>query len=148
MLDTISGLPLHPLIVHAVVVLVPLAAVGAILMAIWPKFSRRFGVLVVLVAVGAAVASWFARATGQQLDEIFEAGQKHMDLGAQMPFIATLFAAVTLIFWLFDRRIPSDGARPLWLMVFAAVVIVIAISAFYFVILTGDSGAQAVWSDR
>jgi hypothetical protein len=33
-LDTINGLPVHPLVVHAVVVLLPLAALGVIAIAV------------------------------------------------------------------------------------------------------------------
>jgi len=39
---TINGLPLHPLLVHAVVVLLPLAAVGSIIIAVVPKWRRRY----------------------------------------------------------------------------------------------------------
>ena len=56
LLDTVAGLPVHPLVVHAAVVLLPLAALGAILMAVWRSFSRRFGVIVVITAgVGGAL---------------------------------------------------------------------------------------------
>jgi len=36
----ISGLPLHVLLVHAVVILVPLSALGALVIAIWPAARR------------------------------------------------------------------------------------------------------------
>lgn len=43
MLDTIFGLPIHPLLVHATVVIVPLAAVLVLLTALWPaaRATRR-----------------------------------------------------------------------------------------------------------
>ena len=41
----INGLPVHPLVVHLAVVMVPLAAIGLIVMAAWPKFSRRWPVI-------------------------------------------------------------------------------------------------------
>ena len=37
---TVFGLPLHPLIVHATVVVVPTAAIAVLLAAFWPRFSR------------------------------------------------------------------------------------------------------------
>ena len=36
--DLINGLPVHPLVVHAVVVLVPLAALGTIAIALRPAW--------------------------------------------------------------------------------------------------------------
>ncbi|HSP37705.1 MAG TPA: DUF2231 domain-containing protein [Frankiaceae bacterium] len=52
--ESVRGLPLHVLVVHAVVVLVPLSAIGALLSAVWPAVRRQFGSLAV---VGAAVAT-------------------------------------------------------------------------------------------
>ena len=40
---TVRGLPLHVLVVHAVVVLVPAAAFGTLLCALWPAVRRHFG---------------------------------------------------------------------------------------------------------
>ena len=48
---TINGLPLHPLLVHAVVVLLPLAAVGSIIIAVVPKWRRRYWLPVLVLAV-------------------------------------------------------------------------------------------------
>ena len=43
MLDTVLGLPTHPLIVHATVVVVPTAAVAVLLAAVWPRFRAWAG---------------------------------------------------------------------------------------------------------
>ena len=48
--DTIFGLPTHVLVVHFVVVLLPLAAIGAVIMAIKQRWSVRFGPIVVVIA--------------------------------------------------------------------------------------------------
>jgi hypothetical protein len=42
-LDTLFGVPSHPLVVHAAVVLVPLAAIGTIVIALWPTARQRIG---------------------------------------------------------------------------------------------------------
>jgi uncharacterized membrane protein len=52
--ETVRGLPLHPLLVHGVVVLVPLVALGALMCVARPAARRHFGGLVVL---GALVAT-------------------------------------------------------------------------------------------
>jgi len=54
--DTIAGLPIHPLVVHAVVMLLPLSAIGLIACVLRPAWRQRFGILVVLGALGGAVA--------------------------------------------------------------------------------------------
>ena len=45
MLDTIAGLPIHPLIVHATVVIVPAAALAVALAALVPRFRRWAGIV-------------------------------------------------------------------------------------------------------
>ncbi len=42
-MDELFGLPAHPLLVHAAVVLVPLAAIGVVLIAFWPAARARLG---------------------------------------------------------------------------------------------------------
>ena len=50
MLDTIGGIPLHPLIVHAVVVLVPLASLLLLLAALSPRIRHLAGILTPITA--------------------------------------------------------------------------------------------------
>jgi uncharacterized membrane protein YidH (DUF202 family) len=146
LLDTVAGLPMHPLIVHAAVVLVPLAAVGLILMAVRPAFSRRFGVLVVIVAGGAALASVAAKLSGEELAERVGTPEVHAELGDVMPLVALGLFVLGLVFWLVDRGIPGNKPRPGWLVVFAIVLVVASIFAIYWTIRVGHSGAEATWS--
>ncbi|NDE54955.1 MAG: hypothetical protein EB069_10360, partial [Actinobacteria bacterium] len=48
--DLIFNLPLHPLVVHGAVVLVPLVAFAALAMSYWPSFSRKYGGPVLILA--------------------------------------------------------------------------------------------------
>ena len=50
-----NGLPLHILIVHAVVVGIPLAALLTVLSAVWPAARRRLGIVTPIVALFALV---------------------------------------------------------------------------------------------
>lgn len=48
---TLNGVPTHPLLVHAVVVLVPLTALLVVLAAVWPAAARRLGWVPAVLAV-------------------------------------------------------------------------------------------------
>jgi hypothetical protein len=63
---TVNGLPLHPLVVHVVVVLIPLAVLGAIGISLWPAMRRHLGLLVLAVAVVALIAVPIATSSGEQ----------------------------------------------------------------------------------
>jgi drug/metabolite transporter (DMT)-like permease len=144
-LDTIGGIPVHALVVHAAVVLVPLTALGAILMAVRPDFSRRFGTLVVVVGFVAAGSCVVAKESGEQLARRVGSPQPHVDLGDVMPLVAGGLFLLVLVFWLFDRGIPANKSRPMWLVLLAVVVVVASVAAVYWTFRVGDSGAKAVW---
>ena len=46
MFDLINGVPVHPLVVHAVVVLLPLTILGALVMVFKPAWRLKYGHLV------------------------------------------------------------------------------------------------------
>ncbi len=145
-LVTIGGIPLHPLVVHAVVVLVPLTALGAVLMAISPKFSRRFGPLVALGALISVGSALLAKEAGEQLARVKPVSADHLRWGDQAPLWVGLFGLVVIGFWFIDRGIPANRQRPLSLRIGAGVVIVLSIIATLFVLAAGHSGAEAVWA--
>jgi hypothetical protein len=56
-INTIFGLPAHPLLVHIPVALIPLCAIGAVVIAISPRWRQRIGWVVVVLAGVTVVAS-------------------------------------------------------------------------------------------
>lgn len=143
MLDSIFGLPTHVLVVHAAVVLVPLAAIGAVIMAIWPKLSVRFGPAVVVIAAVGVVVSILARQSGQSLALLRGVSAEHHDSGSLMPLFALGLFAVVLALWLIDRR--GARRRALGTQILAVVVVAVAIIATGWTIRTGHTGAEMVW---
>jgi uncharacterized membrane protein len=145
-LDSVAGLPMHPLIVHAAVVLVPLAALGLILMAVRPSFSRRFGVIVVIVAAAGALAAVAAKLSGEELAERIGTPEVHAELGDLLPLVAGGLFLLGLVFWLVDRGIPGNKPRPVWLVLYAILLIAASAFAIYWTIRVGHSGAEVTWS--
>lgn len=79
----IDGIPLHPLVVHAVVVLLPLAALGAVVIAVRRSWRRTLGVPVLLVALAGVASVPLATATGTQLRTALGGGSPLLDVHAQ-----------------------------------------------------------------
>ncbi|MGH3453217.1 MAG: DUF2231 domain-containing protein, partial [Nocardioidaceae bacterium] len=101
----INGLPLHPLVVHAVVVLVPLLALVAVLFLV-PRFRRSLRWPMVLLAIVALVSTFVARESGKNLKDssyipdsgpIFDAVQEHQHLANQLWYLVIAFVIVVLI---------------------------------------------------
>lgn len=147
--ETVGGIPIHPLVVHAVVVLIPLAALGVIAVAVVPKWRSRFGVLVVWAAVIAAMMVPVATESGENLEEVVGESdliEKHAELGDTMLFGAVPLAVVAILLWWLGRRAEQGHPVPRWAsFVVGAAGVVVAVLALVQVLLVGHSGAKAVW---
>ena len=139
------GLPVHALVVHFVVVLVPLTAIGAIVMALRPSFSRRFGVVIVVIGLAGLLGSVISRTSGESLSSRIGYPEPHVTLGDVFPAILAVFTAVLVVFWLFDRGVPGNRARPIWLKFMAVLLVLASLFALWWTIRVGHSGAEATW---
>jgi uncharacterized membrane protein len=113
MFDTIQGLPLHPLVVHAVVVLLPLAVAGTLAVALVPRWRRTFGPLVALLATAGTALVPVATQSGESLvARVGAPSGDHQVLGGQLLWFAL---PMTLLLWALvalDRRaVPADAPR-------------------------------------
>jgi uncharacterized membrane protein len=110
--DLVNGLPIHPLVVHAVVVLIPLAAIGAIAIALKPAWRRSYGPLVVACAVLAAILCPIATSSGEALERHVGDPGQHADLGDQLIWFVLPLAIFTLALVLLDRRQRAAVSNP------------------------------------
>ncbi|MFM7873918.1 MAG: DUF2231 domain-containing protein, partial [Actinomycetota bacterium] len=80
--DLIFGLPVHPLVVHSAVVLVPLVAFAGLAMSYIPSFSRRYGKVVLILAVVAQVSLFAAKLSGESFEErLGKEVERHAEFG-------------------------------------------------------------------
>lgn len=142
---SIDGVPLHPVIVHVAVVLIPLASIGMIVSVISASWSRRYASVSVTLASVAFVCAVVARQSGEELLVSRSALPEHVSSGNVMPWYALAFFVLSLVFWLFDRGVPLNRPRPLWLKLLAFLVVVSAVAATFQAVVTGHSGALSVW---
>ena len=139
----IAGLPLHPLIVHAVVVLTPLTVLALLLGTFWPAARRRLGVVTPLGALAVLVLVPVTIAAGNSLAEVI----------GPIPAVEThrgLFA-VAAAQWAWFRygdarmRRSAPGRARAIVIGLAAASVIVGVGTLVVVVLTGDSGARAVW---
>ncbi|GAA1126881.1 hypothetical protein [Nocardioides aquiterrae] len=107
MFDTVFGLPMHPLVVHATAVLVPLAALSVVLQVCWPRFRAWAGPLPAVLSLVGLVLTPLSTASGEALEEkVSESSlvERHAELGDQLlPFTIALFV-FSAGFWWLDRQ--------------------------------------------
>jgi hypothetical protein len=148
--ETVGGVPVHPLVVHAVVVLLPLAAVGVIVIAAVPRWRRALGFTVLCVTVVATGLVPVATESGEQLEDSIGGGElveRHSELGETLIYFAVPLLLVAIVLWWSGRR-ASDQPRSASAMsvVLAVVAMVVGLAAIVQVVRVGHSGAEAVWS--
>lgn len=150
----VTGLPLHPLLVHAVVVLAPLTALALILGSIWPAARRRLGVVTPLAALLLVALVPVTVAAGQALSEVVgtaPAIETHADYGRMLlPWVIGMFV-IAAAQWSWFRwgaaRTSEAGPQRGHAIPIALAVLAVAAGAgtTAMVALIGDSGARAVW---
>ena len=159
-MDTISGLPWHPLLVHGVVVLGPLAALLLVAYVAKPTWRGGLKWPTVVLAVGSAALSKLAEASGEELQHrVMGAGgaadqliRKHAEPGELAGASLALLALATLvsIFYLVPVKGPrafvEGKSRGMFGTIALASAIVAALFVGYAVIDAGHTGATSVWS--
>jgi len=152
-MDSIFDLPAHPLLVHIPVVCVPLAALGAVLIALRPGWRRTYGPIVVALAVIGALGAVLAAGSGEALQEsrnVRDLGD-HGEYGDLARIVSILFFGVVVVFVALDRwrAHPRLQRVPVWATTaLAALTIVGSIGAATTMVLAGHSGAKRVWRDE
>jgi hypothetical protein len=148
--DTIGGVPVHPLVVHAVVVLLPLAAVGVILIAAIPRWRAAIGFTVLAItAVGTALVP-IATMSGNNLAASIGTSPlvaHHQQLGNTLWYVAVPLLLVSVLLWWLGRR--ERHEQPLSTAASVAVgmlSVLVAAATIVQVVRVGHSGADAVWS--
>ncbi len=153
-IDQLFGLPAHPLVVHAAVVMLPLAALLTMIVAIWPRARKWWGPIALFLALTATFAVALAQQSGEELEDSVDRTElvsDHTSKGETVlpwAIAVTVMAAAVTAIGPISRRYPD--ARLTGRVGHVALVVVtsvVAIGATYVVIDVGHSGAKATWSD-
>jgi cytochrome b involved in lipid metabolism/predicted small integral membrane protein len=148
-MDLITGLPIHPLINHGVVVLVPLAAIGALLVIFIPKLRTTYTPLVLVTLLLATISTFIATQSGEALSARVGLPNAHATQGERLSYVVLAFAILFTIWFALERsnRIKEVFAS-LLKKVLKVVIPIASISSFVLTVLVGHSGAEATWKDR
>ena len=144
MFDTVFGLPVHPLVVHAVVVLTPAAALGVLAIALRPSWRPKYGPLVIAITAVATLLTPIATESGESLSERVGEPEEHAELGDTLVFLMLPLLALAIALWWLDRR---DRAASTATKTVAVLAVVAAVAAGVQIARIGHSGAEATWND-
>ncbi len=137
-------LPLHPLLVHLPVVLLPLTAVGVIGLALTQRRSRALALSVLGLLVVGTLAAVGSLLSGNALAGLSYTPAQHQRWGLILTIAAVIYALVAGPWlWRASREDGGSPAKP-WGYASAAVGAAVAVLT----VLVGHSGAEAVWEGK
>ena len=158
----VAGLPLHILVVHFVAIVVPLAALCLVLSTAWPAARRRLGIVTPIIAFAALVSvpvattqagEWLAARVHQTA--LIDA---HVAIGKSLlPWAFATFALAALQWAWFryfaaptSRYFVRVRSRAIRIGITSALAILVAVAAagsVISVVVIGESGSRAVWTN-
>lgn len=138
----IQGLPWHPLIVHAVVILVPVSALGLLLILAVPKWRRPGQWFVLAGLIVGGIGTYIAKLSGDSLSAAVGLPVFHAEWGNNMVTLVVVLVAVTGA-WIFLEHLGSKRILERITAILAAILSVGALGMTYIV---GHSGAESVWA--
>jgi hypothetical protein len=160
MFERFGDLPLHVLVIHLAVVVLPVSALTVLVFALVPRWRWFLRWPALILGVGALVCAYVAKQSGEAFVAAVPALQKpvelHEERGNLLFWYVLIFTivAITSFFLLSGPSALASGkgakatkSRPLEIVVQAAVV-VIAVLVIWQTIRTGDAGAKAVWTGQ
>lgn len=154
MFDAVGGLPLHPLVIHATVIGIPLALLLALLFAV-PRTRSWARWPLVVTAVGALVATFVSRESGEALQSVVVQPDspiaplidKHSQLAGQLLIIMAVFTVVALAnVLLVSRRAAGAASEAARRGVLPLLLVAVGVVAGVWVYRVGDIGSRAVWN--
>jgi uncharacterized membrane protein len=143
LLYTISGLPVHALVVHFAVVVLPVAAFALIALIYTPKIKSKYSFITVIGVVLGSAAVLVAKQSGEALSEHIGLPVKHADYGTYLTVAAFILMVLSLAWYQLAMGRRSRVVTPL-----GHITVLAAVAVLILTFLTGHTGAQAVWEGK
>jgi hypothetical protein len=158
-LETLTGLPAHPLLLHVPVVLTPILSAAAIALMVRTEWRHRYGLALALLALIAMASTILAAGAGEAFRAsrpIFASAalDEHAELGDQLKVVTVVFAAAIVGIVSVDLlhgpgllgRLADFVRQPRVELLVRIGIAVLAIVALIWVVRTGHAGAKVAWS--
>lgn len=150
----VLDLPLHPLVVHAVVVLLPLAVIAVVLSQFSGAARRRLGAFTPILAAVVAILVPVTIAAGRSLADIVGPLPTHERYGTLLLPWTLGLVAVAVVQWAWFNHLKAGirqraGARAVCAGTAAigVAVVAVAVGNLILLFLAGDTGSRAVWGN-
>lgn len=150
MFKTFMDLPLHILVLHFAVVLIPMSAMVTAAVFLRTPWREDYGAVVVALNVSMLALTFVTYKAGEALkdklnpDDSFKAPPTHHHEGYGKTLLWTMVALVVVvaITWAIGR---TPGTMPMVVTGLSVVVAGLAVAAMVFTVVTGHTGSESHW---
>lgn len=149
MFDTFLGLPVHVLVLHAVVIGIPVVALITVVVSARAPWRERWAGWVALLNGAMLIATYVTRQSGEELFKRLDSlgaadvARDHRDWGLFLIWPMLALFVLSVLIWLAVRQ--AAGAPVL--TVLSILTLIAAVYVTYWTVRTGHSGSSAVWKD-
>lgn len=144
--DLVDGIPVHVLVIHAVVVLVPLSVLLVTAVVAFPRLRLHYRFPAVGLAVLSGILTVIAEQSGKALQRRVGYVGQHAELGSALTPVVLIFGFLSVC-WLILTSMKSEKLK-LWLAIAGGAVVAAGLIALVLTFFVGHSGARSAWSDR
>ena len=138
---SIGDLPAHPLVVHAVVILLPLVALWLLISSWKISIFERFHLLAIVSIAVTTLSVLIAKSSGDSLSAAVGLPEEHAEWGNNLVPLALALVGSTILL----AFSTSYWRVRLFALILRPVVGLLSIATIIVTILVGHSGAESVW---
>ncbi len=150
----VTGLPVHTLVVHFAVSMIPLSAIALVAIVLVPRWRGAFlwaTLIGLTIGTGAAFVS---KESGEALSAVVGVPKTHSTYGDILPWVSLLLLLLAILWTILWRKTPQHAPTPTISLgsgaqlVVGLIAIVVSIFAFGLTVVVGHTGAESVWQSR
>lgn len=146
--DTVAGLPVHPLVVHAAVILLPISAIALIVIYFVPRWRKQYGWLTMIAMAAGAAAGVVAKESGEALAARVGLPAQHQQLADVLVPVAVVTLVVSAIWFWLQRRADASDTTSVAAKVVGGLAVALSLAVVVLTVMVGHAGATAAWADR
>lgn len=152
-MDSLFGIPSHPLFVHVPVVLIPLGFIGAVIGLVRPRWKPALRWPTVIVTGLGTLGAILAAGSGEELQEAVRETsvrtlvRQHAESGEMARTLAIVFFVVLLAVEFGPRFAARITSQKWWRSVAVVALFLSGAVATWGMFDAGHSGAKSVWNE-
>ena len=137
----VNGLPAHPLVIHAVIVLLPLMSLILIFGIFKKRFIPKFHLYLVPATAATTIFAVIAKSSGEELSKVTFLPKEHAEWGERLAAVS-IALLVTLILHVL---VTVYKRKKVLAKITSFALLALAITSIALTYVVGHSGAESVW---